>query len=129
MANTSIYNAFERMWQHVVALVGSSSGGGGGFPTPQFVENDYGVLDEGWYALAVLLPGSNTPFSLGTHYIGAFTNTMSPSNYGYTRILCDGWVFALCPTMGCNVYKADGSGEVVQSFSEAGMKFYAAKLS
>ena len=23
MANTSIYNAFERMWQHVVALLGN----------------------------------------------------------------------------------------------------------
>lgn len=30
MANQSIYDAFERMWQHTVALVGSSGGGGGG---------------------------------------------------------------------------------------------------
>lgn len=101
----------------------------GGFPTPVFVENDYGILDEGWYALAVTLPNKNSPYSLGTHYLGKFDSTMSLTTYGSTRILCDGWVFAIYPTMGCNVFRADGSGKTTQSFSEAGMKFYCAKLS
>lgn len=39
MANTSIYNAFERMWQHTVALVGSS-GGGGGIPVVAATSTD-----------------------------------------------------------------------------------------
>ena len=108
----------------------TGASGGGGFPTPEFVENDNGYFDEeGWYALAVTLPNQNSPHSLGTHYLGNFDSTMALTGYGCTRILYQGWVISIYPTYGTNIYESDGTGELYYTFSEVGMKFYCAKLS
>ena len=127
-ANLEVYSTTE-----VDSLVANVSGGsgGGGLPTPTFVETDYSIAYGdfgGWFLLYVRFPDETEPVSLGIHYLYDYGIGSMIMPNGYNVIEHEGWRFRFCPD-GCNIREIANTSNSGWSFSEMGMKLYYAKLS
>lgn len=93
MANQSIYDAFERMWQHTNLLVQNSGGGSNVFATEtptQKTADTSAFSGAGWYYISIKLD-SGAFYNFGLTYFDGSSSFSMLSADGYKLTVSGGY--------------------------------------